>query len=88
MKMKVGNMYDHVEVYFGSDFWSGFTPVDARSNLPADHGPWRYHATWKIYKDYPFDRIVPEHEIRAGIEKQGYYQCQLGDDQIKRLRGE
>ena len=84
-------IFEHVDVFFGADYWCGFTRHGAGSNLPPDHGPWQYHATWKIYKDYPFNRIVPEDEILVGIEKQGYHRCELGEEQIKlikRARGE
>jgi hypothetical protein len=79
----------YVDVYFGVDNWCGFTPPDARNNLPTEHEPWRCHATrWLIFEDYPYNRIVPEDAIRAGIKENGYYVCQLSDDQLGRLRGE
>jgi len=79
----------HVDVFFGADNWCGFTPPDARTNLPADHGPWVCHATrWLILRNYPYGRTVPERLIRAGIEKDGFYQCQLSDYQLRRLRGQ
>ena len=71
-----------VDVFFGADYWCGFTPPGCSNHLPPDHGAWRPHARWTIYNDYPFNRIFPEEEIRAGIEKHGFHQCQLSKDQI------
>jgi hypothetical protein len=85
-------IFEDVDVFYGAGYWVGFTRQDAGSQiLPPDHGPWQHKETWKIYPDYPFNRIVPENDIRAGIEKQGYHRCELGEEQIKlikRTRGE
>jgi hypothetical protein len=86
-RRNVGNM--QVDVFFGAGNWCGFTPPNAVNNLPPDHGPWRAHITrWLFVADHPLDRIVPEQEIRAGIEARNFYQCQLSDDQMKWLKGE
>jgi hypothetical protein len=80
--------YEHVdvEVHYGEGYWLGFTRVGEGGNLPPDHGPWSHKETLKIFKNYPLDRIVPEREIRAGIDNHGYHRCQLNEEQIKRLR--
>jgi hypothetical protein len=90
----------HVDVFFGSNNWCGFTPMGIGSDhLPAENGPWTPHGTtWLVSKKHPAQRIVTDLEIIegigivtlrdiiAGVHKSRYYQRQLSDAEIRHLR--
>jgi hypothetical protein len=80
------NEMKEVWIFFGRDWWCGFTPIQDGSNLPADKGPWKPHsATWWLSRKYAVEHIATDIEILDGIERNGYYLHQATPSEIEQI---